>query len=143
MISPAKRPPRRLGWRLGRLAAALGLACAIWACNAPFIPVPPPGQVTSFSSQLVDDGKGGQKTVWVAHGAAMQAPAFAHVEVFDETLGLGVIGVAMGDGSYVSPAFEGTRGDRVQISYRAGDTPSAPVCFQLIEGDSAPRCNPP
>jgi hypothetical protein len=139
---PANRPVSRLGLRLGRLALALGAACVIWACNAPFIPVPPPGQTTSFTSQVVDDGAGNQKTVWVAHGDATQAPAFARVEVFNETLGVGVIGLAMGDGSYVSPVFDGTRGDRVQISY-TGELHSAAVCFQLIEGASAPRCSPP
>jgi hypothetical protein len=144
MSSAMKRPGSRLARRLGRLAAALGAAAAIFACNAPFIPVPPPGQQeTSFSSQLVDDGKGGQKTMWVARGLPGQAPAYAQVAVFDDTLGLGVIGLAMSDGSYVSPLFEGTRGDRVEISYNNGSVPSAPVCYQLIEGASAPRCNPP
>jgi hypothetical protein len=139
----ANRPVSGLRVRLGRLAVALGLATAIWACNAPFIPVPPPGQTTSFTSQLVDDGAGGQKTMWVAHGDMGQAPALAHVEVFNDTRGLGVIGLANDDGSYVSPAFDGTQGDRVEISYKTGDTHSVAVCFQLIEGASAPRCQQP
>jgi hypothetical protein len=135
---------RRLGLRLGRLAAALGLAAAIWACNAPFIPVPPPGQTTSFTSQLVDDGNGGQKTLWIAHGGMGEAPAFARVKVYDVNRGEGVIGVAMPDGSYASPPFEGTRGDRVEIAYETTDGLHSPnVCFQLIEGATAPRCQTP
>jgi hypothetical protein len=143
MSSSAKCFGSRRALRLGRLAAALGLAALIWACNAPSIPVPPPGETTSFTSQLVDDGAGGQKTVWVAHGEPLKAAAYARVEVFNDTLGRGVIGLAMSDGSYASPAFDGTRGDRVEISFTVGDVRGTPVCFQLIEGAPAPRCTQP
>jgi hypothetical protein len=132
---------RRLGLRLGRLAAALGLVSVIWACNAPFIPVPPPGQKTSFTSQVVDDGNGGQKTLWVAQGQTGEAPAFARVSVYDTDRGEGVIGLAMPDGSYTSPQFEGTRGDRIEISYETTEGVHSPnVCFLLMEGETAPRC---
>jgi hypothetical protein len=144
---PTTRSTSRLGLRLGRLALALGLASIVWACNAPPIPVPPPSQTASFTSALVDDGAGGQKTVWVAHGAPGQATAFARVSVFDVMQGQGVIGVAMPDGSYDSPQFDGTRGDRVQISYEpTNGEHSVDVCFQLIESTPdmpAPRCVPP
>ena len=53
----------KLRLRLLRLAVALGAFALCWACNAPFIPIPPPGQTTSFTSALVSDGAGGQKKV--------------------------------------------------------------------------------
>ena len=79
----------------------------------------------------------------VASGMPGQATSYAQVEVFNDTLGLGVIGLAMSDGSYVSPSFDGARGDRVEISYTVGDIRSAPVCYQLIEGAEAPHCLTP
>ena len=60
---------------LVRLATLLGAFTVLWACNAPFIPVPPPG--ASFTSALVDDGAGGQKTVWITHGLPSTNAALA------------------------------------------------------------------
>jgi hypothetical protein len=126
---------RTLRLRIARLAAALGVAALCWACNAPFIPIPPPGHTQSFSSELVSDGAGGQKTVWIARGDAYEPAASALFFVFDSNRGAGVIAQAMTDGSYVSPALDGALGDRVEISF---ETPSGAVsdkvCFQLMVG---------
>ena len=35
--------------RLAKLATLLGAVALLWACNAPFIPVPPPGRVLHAS----------------------------------------------------------------------------------------------
>jgi hypothetical protein len=142
----------RLRTRIARLTLALTGCAVVWSCNAPFIPVPPPGQTTTFSSELVTDGQGGQKTVWVAHGPAYMAASFARVNVFDSTRSAGVITVAMSDGSYTSQPFDGTMGDRVEISFYEPQSGmvTAGVCFQLTEqtvttptGPSAPRCPSP
>jgi hypothetical protein len=131
----------KLRLRIARIALALGVAALCWACNAPFIPIPPPGRMASFSSQLVPDGAGGQKTVWIAHGDAYKPASFARVFVFDTELSAGVIAQAAADGSYTAPPMDGTTGDRVEISY---ETPafelSTSVCFQLMDGPSAPVC---
>ncbi len=134
----------RLRLRIGRLAVALGAVALVWACNAPFIPVPPPGQSASFTTELVSDGAAGQKTVWIAHGLPGSVTAFARVFVFDATNEAGVIALAASDGSYQSPPMDGTRGDRVEISFETvqGDL-SQSTCFQLVEGPSAPGCQPP
>src|SRR5882724_2469110 len=125
----------KLRLRIARIALALGVAALAWACNAPFIPIPPPGRTASFSSQLVPDGAGGQKTVWVAHGGAYQPASFARIFVFDTERSAGVIALAAADGSYTTPPMDGVAGDRVEISY---ETPafevSARVCFQLMDG---------
>jgi hypothetical protein len=130
----------RLGPRLARLGAALGVVCLLWACNAPFIPVPPPGE-TSFSSQVVSDGAGGQKTVWITRGGVNGNAALARFFVYDTNRGTGVIATAMQDGSYEAPAMDGTENDRVEVSYEtpAGDF-SAAICVLLADGPKALRC---
>jgi len=130
----------KLRLRIARLALALGVAALCWACNAPFIPVPPPGQ-TSFSSELVSDGAGGMKTVWITRGGPDEAATLARYFIFDSQRGAGVITVAMPDGSYEAPPMDGTLGDHVQIFF---ETPkgnySQEACVLLQEGPTAPHC---
>ncbi len=77
--------------------------------------------------------------------------AFARVFVFDASAGAGVIGLAASDGSYTSPPMDGTRGDRVDISFETVQgVLSASTCFQLTTTTvmrpedhnvpSAPKC---
>ena len=77
--------------RFLKFTTLLGAVALLWACNAPFIPVPPPG--ATFTSQLVDDGAGGQKTVWITHGLSSNNAAFAYYYVFNETQQHGIIAV--------------------------------------------------
>lgn len=129
---------------LARIAALLAGVTVLWACNAPFIPVPPPP--ASFTSQLVDDGAGGQKTVWITRGQipSVQA-ASATFHILNETLGEGVITTAGPDGTYEAAPMDGTEGDRVSLYYEtpAGDY-SDSICLLLVEtvppAVSAPFC---
>jgi hypothetical protein len=140
---PSGRTPLRR--RLLKLATLLGAFTILWACNAPFIPVPPPG--ASFSSALVDDGAGGQKTVWVTHGLPSSNAAFASFTIVNERTQNGVITVAGPDGSYTAPSFDGMLDDHVKIAYRtpSGDQ-SDSICLLLTTdvspGGSAPVCPP-
>jgi hypothetical protein len=133
---------RRLRLRILRLAAALvGVAALAWACNAPFIPVPPPGMI-SFSSQLVSDGNGGQKTVWITQGGPNTDAALAIFYVFDAQQGAGVITTAAADGSFRTLPMDGAAGDQVHIYYRRpkGDY-SLETCRVITEGvPDAPLC---
>jgi hypothetical protein len=132
---------KNLRLRLARLAAVLGVAALCWACNAPFIPVPPPGQTASFTSALVSDGAGGQKTVWIAHGPPNSGTPYALFFVFDMTRGAGVIAKAAADGSYASPPMDGAMNDRVEIQYETQQgVVSDTACFVLVEGAQAPKC---
>ena len=135
----------KLRLRIARIALAIAGAALCWACNAPFIPIPPPQQTVSFSAAMVSDGAGAQKTVWTAHGAAYQNAARAHFYIFDTNRSAGVIAEAADDGSYTSPPMDGTLGDRVEISYETpGGAISSSTCFQLTEDvPSAPRCLAP
>jgi len=130
--------------RLARLALVLGTVSVTAACYAPSIPPPPPGQTVEFTSQLISDGAGGQKTMWIAHGPPLAdggATPFSRVSVFDTNRGTGVIAVVAPDGSYISPPFDGTLDDRVDISFETTDgAHSADVCFQLVLGAMAPLC---
>ena len=70
--------------RFLKFATLLGAVALLWACNAPFIPVPPPG--ATFTSELVDDGAGGQKTVWITHGLPVEPTPRSRIYiVFNET----------------------------------------------------------
>jgi hypothetical protein len=115
-------------------------ALCLLACNAPFIPVPPPENV--FVSQLVADGTGNTRTVWVTEGKPDTRASLAKFFIFNNSRGTGVIVDANADGSYVAPAFDGTAGDRVFLSYVTQDgAESETVCRQLVEGDPAPTCS--
>jgi hypothetical protein len=142
----------KLRLRLARLALALGVAAACWACNAPFIPIPPPGQTATFTSALVSDDAGAQRTVWIAHGPPVGGAAHWRVFVFDTNRMAGVIAETLDDGSYTSPPMDGDQGDRVEISFETPqDAVSQSVCFLLTtdvvpttdNGQSAPRCPQP
>ena len=137
---PAAAPS--LKKRLLRLGAALGLVAALWACNAPFIPVPPPA--ASFTSQLVSDEMGGQKTVWITSGHPGVEAASAKFFIYDGDSGNGVIVRASSDGSYQAPPFTGVTNDHVYIYYQTeGGDSSETACRLLVDGvDPAPSCLP-
>jgi hypothetical protein len=136
----------RTTWRKrwSRLAAGVLCLAAVWACKAPFIPVPPPGD-TTFMPEMVPDGNGGQKTVWVTQGGPNDKAGSATFFVYDTDGGSGVITKANPDGSYVAPPMDGTRGDRIHVFYQDGKGVfSAISCQLLIEGPNpAPRCPTP
>ena len=130
--------------RLLKLATLLGALALLWSCNAPFIPVPPPG--ATFTSQLVDDGMGGQKTVWITHGLPSTNAAFATYYVFNDRLKSGVIATAGADGTFTGIPMDGMQNDHVLLSYRtpSGDY-SDSLCLLLTTdvspaGASAPLC---
>ena len=124
-----------------RLRGALALALCLLACNAPFIPVPPPDNV--FVEQSITDGTGNSRTVWITEGKPDARAGLAKFFIFNNTRGAGVIVDANADGTYVAPALDGTSGDHVFIYYvTQGGAESETVCRQLVEGDPAPICSP-
>jgi hypothetical protein len=134
--------------RFLKFATLLGAVAVLWACNAPFIPVPPPG--ASFTSQLVDDGAGGQKTVWITHGLPSNNAAFATFIVVNETLVPrgGIVAMAGADGSYTGMPMAGTMGDHIRIGYETpAGAQSDSICLLLTTdvvapSGSAPACPP-
>jgi hypothetical protein len=138
--------------RFLKFATLLGAVAVLWACNAPFIPVPPPG--ASFTSALADDGMGGQKTVWITHGLPSNNAAGAYFYIFNETYipptgrQGGIIVVAGADGTYTGMPMDGNMGDHVRISYETpAGAQSDSICLLLTTdvvapSGSAPLCPP-
>jgi hypothetical protein len=132
---------RSLRRRIVRLALAIGSAAAVWACNAPFIPVPPPNQIT-FTPETVTDTTGALKTVWVTQGGPNGQAASATFFVIDVDQGAGVIQRANADGSFQASPMDGTAGDHVHIYFQkpSGEN-SDETCKLLMAGpDPAPAC---
>jgi hypothetical protein len=131
--------------RILRLATLLGALTVVFACNAPFIPVPPPG--ATFTTALVDDGAGGQKTVWITHGLPSSHAALARYTVINEGTGRGVVATAAADGTFTADPIDGAMNDHVQLYYQtpSGDY-SESICLLLTEAvgsnGSAPSCRP-
>jgi hypothetical protein len=135
-----KRSFRR---RIARLVGAIGAFALAWACNAPFIPVPPPNQVT-FTSDKLTDSAGVEHTFWITQGGPDNQAASALYYVYDTTRQAGVITQAAADGSFQAPPFEGAADDRVQIHFQRTNGDSSDVACKLLrEGpDPAPDCPP-
>ena len=88
------------------------------------MPLPPPlVQNMQFASGAVAD------TVILSSPAQPQIGP-ARFSIFNVSRGTGVIFVANSDGSFTSPAFPGTEGDYIQISYDK-DNESAELCTTL------------
>ena len=133
--------------RILKLATLLGALTVVFACNAPFIPVPPPG--ASFSKALTDDGMGGQKTVWITRGLPSQQAAFARYFVFNEnpSFNAGIIATAGADGTFVGEPLDGLENDHIRLYYQTpGGDYSESICLLLTEAvgsnGSAPSCRP-
>jgi len=137
MTSPSLRR------RLARLAAAVGLFALVWACNAPFIPVPPPNQIT-FTSEKLTDGAGVEHTVWITQGGANDQAVSALYYVYDTNQKAGVIAEAMADGSFRAPPFEGAAEDRVTVYFQKPSGEASDVACKLLRDgpDPAPACPP-
>ena len=124
---------------LTRVVAALGLA--VLACNAPFIPVPPPENV--FIKQALTDNSGVTTTFWIAQGKPDARAARAKFFLFNDALGVGVIVDAQADGTYTSKPLDGAMGDHVFLYYTTpAGVDSEVSCRVLTEGDPAPHCSP-
>jgi len=117
----------------------LPVVCGVLACNAPFIPVPPPDNV--FVQETLTDGSGNSRIVWITQGKPDTRAAGARFFIFNDALKSGVIVDAAADGSYVAPPLEGSMGDHVLVSFTAPSGEDSEVaCRVLTEGDPAPAC---
>ena len=134
MKSSFQAVTRHLRW-------VLAVAAGLIACNAPFIPVPPPDNV--FTSEAISDGSGATRTVWITQGKTDSRAALAKFYIFNNNAGSGVIVNASADGSYTAPPLEGTSGDQVFLYYvTPTGAESETACRVLVTGDPAPPCPP-
>jgi hypothetical protein len=137
MIAPRLRLRIRLA-RLGALFVGLAL---VWACNAPPIVVPPPA--VGFTSELLTDATGTERTFWRARQPTPLARAAdATFRLYNLDNDFGYIVTAEPDGTFVSQPMEGMMDDRISLYYitPAGDY-SDSICLLLREATPvAPFC---
>src|SRR6266700_5076968 len=107
--------PRWLQKLSRRVRWLVPLAAVMLACNAPFIPVPPPQNV--FVQETLTDGTGQSHIVWITEGKPDERAAGARFSIFNDANKRGVLVDANSDGTYVAPALEGAMGDHVFVSY--------------------------
>jgi hypothetical protein len=108
--------------RLGLAAAAL---TAVFACNTPSVPLPPPDLP---SLGFITAGLGTTSL----QGQPSAEHSGVRFYVFNRSRGDGVIATAAADGSFTTSPFAGTDGDQVQMYYDsvAGER-SEDVCVAL------------
>ncbi len=124
------------GNRLWRWLAALlaGLSYVlVFACNSPFIPIPPPNPTFS---------EGSTSGEWSVSTPPDSRASGALYYIYNADLGSGLIQRAGVDGSmYVYP-LQGTAGDRIQIRWeKLPAEGSSTICRPLGQGLVLQGCN--
>ena len=115
---------------VGVAVLALWLMCAP-ACNSNFIPVPPPSDPT-FSPVQITDAMGGARQVWMVSGPASAAMKDARIYIFNNSLGVGVIGRGDRLGAYSTGPLEGNVGDQVELHYEMSDGERSPSSCRIL-----------
>jgi hypothetical protein len=126
--------------QIRRFLALGALAWLVASCNSNFIPVPPPGDPTFEPVQVVD-ATGAPRQVWQVSGALSSEMKNARVFVFNNSLGVGVIGRANEDGGYSTGLLDGNLGDQVELHYETADGERSPTtCRLLVQGVGKTPC---
>lgn len=121
MNSRKKRPSLRK-W-LAVAMAALSLAI-VFACNSPYIPIPPP------NPSYEQDSSGEWAVYLPADSRAIGATYF----IFNSTLGSGLIQRAAPDGSAYARPLQGQVNDSIYIHWQRGTETSLTICRPLGVG---------
>jgi hypothetical protein len=128
---------KRLGGnRLLRWLAALSAGLSyvfIFACNSPFIPIPPPDPTFS---------EGSTPGEWGVSTPPDTRASGAVYYIYNASLGSGLIQRAEPDGSMYAYPLQGTAGDRIQIRWeRSATESSSTICRPLGQGTILQGCN--
>jgi hypothetical protein len=103
--------------------AALSLAI-VFACNSPYIPIPPP------NPSYEQDSSGEWAVYLPADSRAIGATYF----IFNSTLGSGLIQRAAPDGSAYARPLQGQVNDSIYIHWQRGTETSLTICRPLGVG---------
>ena len=115
---------RLYGW-LAAAVAGISFVLA-FACNSPFIPIPPPDATFTQGST---SGEWSVSTPPDSHAAG------ARFFIFNATLGSGIIQQASPDGSMAAFPLMGKVGDRIELHWEKSVVDSSSViCRPLAEG---------
>jgi hypothetical protein len=118
----------RGAWLYGWLAAVVaGISFVlVFACNSPFIPIPPPD--ATFTP-------GTTSGEWSVSTPPDSRAAGARFFIFNATLGSGIIQQASPDGSMAAYPLMGKVGDHVELHWEKSVADSSSViCRPLSEG---------
>ena len=124
------------GNRLLRWLAALlaGLSYVlVFACNSPFIPIPPPNPTFT---------EGSNSGEWAVSTPPDSRAGGARFYIYNSDLGSGLIQQAAPDGSMYAFPLHGAAGDRVEIRWeRSAVEGSSTICRRLGAGLVDRGCN--
>lgn len=120
-----RRQSRSLWKWLVAIAAGASLVVA-FACNSPFIPIPPPDPNFSQDSSSGD---------WAISMPADSRAMGARYYIYNATLGSGLIQKASSvDGSAYARPLQGQPGDHIHIHWEKGTENSSTICRPLGPG---------
>jgi hypothetical protein len=122
---------RLLRWLAGVIAGASYLL--IFACNSPFIPIPPPNP--TFTENAATPGE------WQVHMPADSRAGGSLYYVYNVTTGSGLIQRASADGSMDAYPLQGQGGDHIEIHWeRTIADGSSTICRPLGSGPVLQSC---
>lgn len=120
------RRKRRSFWKwLAAVGSGVSLI-VVFACNSPFIPIPPPDPNFSQDSSSGD---------WAISMPADSNAIGAKYYIYNSTLGSGLIQKASSvDGSAYARPLQGQAGDHIYIRWEKGSENSSTICRPLGAG---------
>jgi hypothetical protein len=123
-MNRAARGNRILRWLAGVVAGASYLL--IYACNSPFIPIPPPNPTFTASATPGE---------WEVSTSADSRASGARFYIYNASTGSGLIQRAAPDGSMYAYPLQGQAGDHIEIHWEKSITDSsATICRPLGPG---------
>jgi hypothetical protein len=121
-MNPRRKPTSSRKW-LALAAAALSLVI-VFACNSPYIPIPPPNP--SYEKDQSGD--------WAVYMPADSRAVGSTYFIFNSTLGSGLMQRAASDGSAYARPLQGQAGDNIYIHWERGAESSLTICRPLGVG---------
>lgn len=109
--------------RLAMVVTGLSLI-AVFACNSPFIPIPPPNP--TFTQDSSGD--------WTVAAGPDSRAVGATYFIYNASLGSGIIQRAETDGSVYARPLHGQAGDHIFIHWERGVDTSSVICRPLGQG---------
>jgi hypothetical protein len=129
-MNRGSRGNRLLRWIAGIVAGASYLL--IFACNSPFIPIPPPNPTFTESATPGE---------WQVSTPPDSRASSAVFYIYNSNLGSGLIQRAAPDGSMFASPLIGQAGDRIGIHWERSTTDgSSTICRVLGAGTAVQGC---
>jgi hypothetical protein len=121
-MNPRKKRTSPWKW-LAMVMAGLSLV-VVFACNSPYIPIPPPNP--TFSQDSSGD--------WAVYAPPDSRAIGADYYIYNSTLGSGIIQRADPQGGVYARPLQGQAGDNIYIHWERGTESSLTICRPLGVG---------